>query len=391
MPVTRRFFFFGTFALPVLGADKPVRKPNVLLISTENLPSWVLGCYGNKEIRTPNLDRLGQLGTRFQRHTSCAPVPGLGRTAMLTGRTPMQLGGSATPAAGVPALEKLLGDAGYQCSTVEPAGAAALLDAAAPSKPFFLHVTCPGPRAPYDGVPEKFKDMYAQVRFETFSPERLSPRARSGKEMLADMVASQRLYAAAVTALDDQVQTIIGKVYQRKLQDDTAIVFTSTCGALLGRHGVWGAADSSEPPNMYEESVTTPLLWSWVGDVPAQAVRPEVVSTYDLLPTVLDIAEAGKPPANLCGRSYRALVTGKPLPPKEPWRTTVFAHYANTDMAREERYKAVLRDQGKGPGELYDLRTDPGESLNQYNNPEFVTVRNSLTAELNGWRQKYSA
>jgi hypothetical protein len=95
------------------------------------------------------------------------------------------------------------------------------------------------------------------------------------------------------------------------------------------------------------------------------------------------------------GRSYLPLATGKPLPKKQPWRTTVLSHYQNTDMARDKRYKLVARDQGKGappgPSELYDLPADPRERVNQYENPQFVTVRASLAATLANWKQNYSA
>jgi len=163
----------------------------------------------------------------------------------------------------------------------------------------------------------------------------------------------------------------------------------------LGRHGLWDSAPASDPPNMYEEVVSTPLVWSWQGRVPPQLTRPELVSAYDLVPTLCELTGAVPPARNLCGRSYLPLATGKPLPKKQPWRTTVFSHYQNTDMARQKRYKLVVRDQGKGipagPGELYDLSVDPRERVNQYENPQFVTVRTSLAAELANWKRSYSA
>jgi arylsulfatase A-like enzyme len=382
MVVSRRNFMAGSLGLPVFAADKPAVKPNILLIVADNLPAWVLGCYGNKEIRTPNIDRLAQTGTRFQRHFACAPVADGGRRTLLTGATPMQT-------AGGPTLDRLLSGAGYQAATTSPAEAEKALDGAAPGKPLALVILCEGPRAPYDGVAQKFRDLYAEMRFSTLAPDPPSARASAGKEMLMDMTGSVRRYAAAVSELDARVQSLVAKVYQRKLQDDTILVFTSTCGALLGRHGLWGASDGSEPPNMYEEAVATPMIWSWVGAIPAQGLRPEVVSAADLTPTLLDVVGV-KPAANLWGRSYRLPVTGRPLPAKQPWRTTVFARHGNTEMARSDRYKLVLRDQGRGASELYDLRTDAGERMNQYSNPEFETVRTSLTTELNGWRQKYS-
>ena len=59
-------------------------------------------------------------------------------------------------------------------------------------------------------------------------------------------------------------------------------------------------------------------------------------------------------------------------------------------MARVERYKVVVRNEGTGPNELYDLRIDPREKVNQYDNQQFLTVRTSLSGELAQWKQRYS-
>jgi hypothetical protein len=81
---------------------------------------------------------------------------------------------------------------------------------------------------------------------------------------------------------------------------------------------------------------------------------------------------------------------GRPLPPKQPWPAMVFGHFRNTEMVRDKRYKLVLRDQGKGPGELFDLLDDPREMRNLYDDPGFVTVRQRLSRELDLWRKKTS-
>src|ERR1017187_1521767 len=93
MPLSRRHFFFGSLALPAFAAPKtPGERPHILLIVADRLPAWILGCYGNNEVHTPNLDRLAQTGLRFLNHFACAPAPAPGRATLLTGRTPMQLG-----------------------------------------------------------------------------------------------------------------------------------------------------------------------------------------------------------------------------------------------------------------------------------------------------------
>lgn len=397
MSVTRRHFFLGSLALPAFSAKKPVaERPNILLILVDELPAWILGSYGNKEIRTPNLDRLAQTGTRFLHHFVCVPCAEPSRATMLTGRTPMQLGAAAHAGADA-TIEKLLGGLGYACHTTPAlpsagvtAEAVKLLDQQAAGKPFLLQVNYTDLEPPYDGAGQKYRDLYAQAKFETFGWEPAARNARRGKEMLGDIVASLRRFCAAVTALDDQVAALLSRLSQRRMVDTTLVIFTSTCGSLAGRHGLWDSGQASDPANMYDEVMATPLFWSWPGRVPAQAVRPELVSAYDLTPTICDLTAvpAGR---NLCGRSYLPLATGKPLPKKQPWRTIVFGHFENTEMAREERYKLVLRDQGKGPGELYDLSGDPGEKVSQYDNPQYLDVRTRLGGELSKWRQNYSA
>jgi arylsulfatase A-like enzyme len=391
MTVSRRYFFLGGLSLTAYAAKTPPERPNVVLVLTDGLPAWALGAYGNKEVRTPNIDRLSQTGAVMAKNCVCTPAAGLSRATLATGRTPMQLGDAQKPPAGGTTLDSLFAGLGYAVHAAEIGAAGEFLDRQAAGKPFFLTVGYPHLEPPYGGVAQKYLDLYAQAKFETLNLERgPAANAQRGKEMLGDIVAGMRKAAAAVTALDAEVGTVVSRLSQKGLRDHTLVIFTSSCGSLWGRHGLWGSGDASEPVNMYEEAVITPLIWSWIGHVPAQAVRPELVSTYDLVPTLCDLLGVPAPAGHLCGRSYLPLVTGKPLPKKEPWRTTVFGHYRNTDMARSDRYKLVSRDGGKGPGELYDLVADPGEKTNQNANPQFLTVRTSLWQALSAWKQRFS-
>jgi arylsulfatase A-like enzyme len=391
MLISRRHFFFGSLALPALAATKPAgERPNILLIVVDNLPAWVLGAYGNQVIRTPNIDRLAQTGVRFLHHFACAPDPGPGFASLLTGRTPMQLG-EAPAAAGDVTIEKVVGGLGYNTKTADGAGAAQFLDQQAAGKPFFLAARYNSLEPPYDGVAQKYHDLYAASRFDTLDTMRMAANAARGKEMLADLTGSLRKTAAAISAVDDEVGALLARLSAKRLADGTIVILTATCGALLGRHGLWDGARASDPPNLYEEVVNTPMIWRWLGRVPAQASRPELVYSCDLLPTICDITQAELPNRNLCGRSYLLPATGKPLPKKEPWRTTVFAQAGVVEMSHEDRYKLVVRNGGRGPNELFDLVTDPHEKINQYDNEGFVTVRTTLAGELAKWRAKYSA
>ena len=403
MPLSRRHFFFGSLALPAFAAKKTAgERPNLVLILVDHLPSWMLGCGGNKEVRTPNIDRLSQTGLRLFNHFVAAPVPGPSRAVLMTGRTPMQLGGAESIPPAEITLPKILQDLGYGCGTLETsaisdpssagAGAASFIEKQPADKPFFLETRFAHLRPPYDGVPQKYRDMYAQARFETFAaPDPPAPNAAAGKEMMGDLIGSLRKVASAVTALDDQVGSLVSLLTQRKLLEKTLIVFTSTCGSLYGRHGIWDSGEGSDPVNMYEEVVSTPMIWRWPLRVPPQIAYPNFVSAYDFVPSICELTGAPVPDRNLCGRSYLPIVMGKPLPKKQPWRNVVFAHFQTTDMVRDSRYKLVQRNDGKGPNELYDLQLDPRERTNRYDDPGYNTIRPALAAEIAKWKPAYSA
>jgi arylsulfatase A-like enzyme len=377
MSISRRSFFFSGLVLPAFAAKPKPERPNVLLIIADNLPAFALGCYGNKEIRTPNLDRLATIGTRFE-HFTAAPAPGLGRACLLTGRTPMQLQGASDVPASEITIEKLLAGQGYSAQSIsDPAAANGFLDGQSAGKPFALtvHLAMPG-----ESEAQKHLAAYAETKFEAIGPER--------GEAVRDPLASLRGGAASITALDEQVQSVIAKLTQKNLRDSSLVIFTSSCGALLSRHGLWGAGDATTPPNFFEESIRTPMLWSWPGKVPTHGVRPELISSYDLLPSIADLLGIALPPGNRCGRSYALLATGKMLPKKQPWPATVFAELKGSSAARIQRYKLI--EHPSAPGEMYNLTADPGERTNLFDNPQFVEIRNSLTKELRQWKQKYS-
>lgn len=456
MALTRRSFL-ATAALPAAGQRRAAgERPNIVLILADDLGAWMLGCYGNKEIRTPHIDVLAGTGVRFLNHYVCTPICSPSRATLFTGRVPRQHGihdfltakpienppqGQAEPPASFRdeiMLSDLLAAAGYDCGYV---GKWHMGDDAAPQHgyrfwrtllggsspyqnprlsrngeivqeqgylaeiltqkaleflesrrndaPFFLVVSHLNPHVPYEGHPQKYYDMYAQVRFETIGWEPPAKNALREKEYLNDIVGNIRKCAAAVTALDDQVGALMRAFERMGLRENTLVIFTADNGFLLGRHGLWSKGHASDPINMYEEVVKTPMIWSWWGKVPAQATRPELVSAYDLLPSVCEAAGIAPPTnRNLCGRSYLALAANRPLPKKEPWRNLIFGHFRNTEMVRDARFKLVLRNNGEGPNELYDLRSDPHEKVNQYANDGFLTVRERLAQELAAWRRR---
>lgn len=204
-----------------------------------------------------------------------------------------------------------------------------------------------------------------------------------------DPVPNLRRAAAAVTALDDQIPLLQRKLIEKGQFDNTIFVFTSDNGYLHGRHGLWSKGHASNPINMYEEVMQVPMLWSWPGRIPTHSARPELVSFYDFFPTVCEATGVDAPSdRKLVGRSYFPVVANQPIPKERRWRDLVFGQFRYAEMARDNRYKLIVRHEGKGPNELYDLRSDPRERVNQYDNQAFVTIRQSLQKDLDAWRAR---
>src|SRR6185369_4116290 len=65
---------------------------NLITIVTDDQAQWALGCYGNRDVRTPNMDRLAREGARFLNAFACTPVCSPSRAAFFTGRYGTQLG-----------------------------------------------------------------------------------------------------------------------------------------------------------------------------------------------------------------------------------------------------------------------------------------------------------
>ena len=140
---------------------------------------------------------------------------------------------------------------------------------------------------------------------------------------------------------------------------------------------------------MFDEVLGTPMIWNWPGVVPVQGTRPETVSALDLVPSLCE-AVGATAPDGLAGQNYWPWLNARYQPKKvggatAPKASTVFAEWRDTVMARDVRYKLVMR--GARAAEFYDLKNDPSESTNQVANATFVTDRQRLAAEIAAFRK----
>ena len=269
----------------------------------------------------------------------------------------------------------------------------------ASERPFCMNVHYTAPHAPW-GREQHPEDLYEQYRnnceFESVSwdpvhPNHLAKEGSSGSVALDGEDRKELLsgYFAAITAMDSNIGRLIDWLEANDLRESTLIIFTSDNGMNMGHHGIWGKGNGTYPPNMFDTSVKVPTLLSMPGRVTTGEVSSDLLSHYDLMPTILEFA--GVSPSEKLedrpGASFVSSVTGQPRQTPKP--VVVHDEYGQTRMIRTASKKYVHR-YPSGPNEFWDLDNDPEETVNQIDNPVFSKEISKLRSQLEKWFKLYT-
>ncbi len=200
-------------------------------------------------------------------------------------------------------------------------------------------------------------------------------------------------YLRCAAGVNENVGRILDYLDQEGLADNTIVVYTSDQGQFLGEH------DFHDKRWMYEESLRMPFLIRYPKEIPENSVNNDLILNTDFAPTFLDYAGVSIPP-DMQGRSFRTNVAGET--PKD-WRGSAYyrywLHLASHDNpshygVRTKDYKLIFfyglpldangaKPQKSTPGwELYDLRKDPDETRNVYDDPAYADAAKELKREL---------
>lgn len=203
-----------------------------------------------------------------------------------------------------------------------------------------------------------------------------------------------RDYAKVINSLDRNIGRVVEYLREHDLLDNTIIVYTSDQGFYMGEHGWF------DKRFMYEESMRTPLVmrlpaalgYERRGDVTT------LVQNIDYAPTFLDMA--GLPiPSDIQGISLRRLLLKNGKEPdlgrkalyyhfyEYPGEHAVRRHYG----IRTTRYKLMHFYGDIDKWEMYDLKKDPNELTNVFDDPSYAKVRRQLERDLAGLRKHYKA
>ncbi len=422
----------------IFGAEKPPRKPNVLLYVTDDQGTDDAGCYGNGVIKTPGLDTLARFGTRFTNAfcttSSCSPS----RSVILSGLYNHANGMYGlqhsyhhfASFSNVKTLPVLLADAGYRTARI---GKYHL----APEQVYRFQQTIEYKRRT---SPEKMADNCSSfisekdtrpffLYFCTHEPHR--PFVRKGSDVVnpKDVIVPPYLpdtpqcreelahYYASVQRADKGLYRLIEILKETGRWEDTVIIYVSDNGIAFP-----GAKTT-----LYEPGIRLPFVVRNPYAEAKSAATNAMVSYVDITPTILDFAGALPQNHKFHGRSFKAVLDGQSSKafdevyashtfhevtmyyPMRLVRTRRYkliwniAHRLDypfaSDLWKSKTWQAFLKSGKKYYGkrsidaylhrprfELYDLKTDPYEITNLADDQKHAQILKELKAKLKAFQ-----
>ena len=343
-----------------LASTATARQPNVIIIYTDDQGTVDAGCYGTKDIQTPNIDRLSTTGVRFSQFYAPAPVCSPSRAGLLTGKYPVRSGvpGNVSSTMGHPGLPtaqttiaEVFSGAGYATAHIGK-----------------WHLgTTPETMPNGQGFDHSFGHMGGCIdnysHFFYWSGPNRHDLYRNGEEIFADgeffpdlMVKEagqfieknkdkpffmyyamnvphypyqgdtkwlqhyndagvpypRNLYNAFVSTLDERLGMLLDKLEALGLRDDTIVVFQSDHGHSheeRAHHGGGSAGPYRGAKfSLFEGGIRVPAVISWPGHIPENEVRDQMGHGSDWFPTLAEYCDIDTRDLALDGRSITQVI-----------------------------------------------------------------------------------
>ena len=459
-------------------AQKNGKKPNIILIYTDQQRFDTISKLGYDFMETPNLDRLIESGVAFNHSFVSAPVCVTARWSLHTGTystthqaytnhhegvmpetsLPYELKTNGYTNALIGKNHSFLDEVDYDyrydapgylsgkekqrmVDTPQPGGLEdnpmfkktnKTIDFISESKsnPFFIWLSYHHPHDPFT-APEPYFSMYenAGIPEPVVEPEGLEGAGKPFRQIFhrenndrllpfddEQTMLLRQIYYGMISLVDHEIGRLLNFLEDEGLRENTIIIFTSDHGDYLGDHHMY-----TKSPSMYDVLVRVPLIFSWPGHIQENKISDELISQVDLMPTLLSFIDIPIPP-QVQGKDLAPYLRGEntgtirevvyceygvPGPPfnryrlekllpnyKEnpinwaegiPWEGNPISMAGRFRMARTLDWKYV-EYQGSD-GELYNLKQDPNELHNLYNDPEYKAVQYFLKNQLNEWKK----
>lgn len=424
----------ATLALSAVAAAPA--KPNLIVILSDDIAQGDLGCYGQRLIQTPHLDRMASEGTRYTQAYSGTTVCAPSRTSLMTGlhmgHSPIRANREIQPEGQMPlpaetvTVAQLLKSAGYATACMGKWGMGMFDTTGSPLKKGFDHFfgyNCQRHAHSYfppylyndanrfelAGNENKGRKTYAQnliadeilrwVRAQKDRPFFLffAVTLPHGSFEIDDQglyrdkpwTEQEKNYAAMVTRLDSDVGRLLSLLKELKIDDNTLVLFAGDNGSSFAPNTPIGKRFDQARGGllrgykraMYEGGLRQAALARWPGVVPAGRVSDAPWAFWDFLPTAVELAGAKTPDGlKTDGLSLVAYLKGGPAPKRDYFYWEL--HEGKPIQAiRIGDWKAV-RNGPAAPIELYDLTEDVGETTDlAAQKPDLVAQAERLMRE----------
>jgi arylsulfatase A-like enzyme len=441
------FAALGVAALSSCGSPEPsgnsTRRPNIVFIMADDLGYGDLGIYGQKQIRTPNINRLAGTGLKFTNAyagcTVCAPS----RSVLMTGYHMGHTSVRSNPG-GVPLLPEdvtvaeVLKSAGYATGIFGKWGLGDIGTDGHPNKQGFdefcgylhqVHAHYYYPEFIYRNAEELPLAGNADGGRETYAPDVITEHAlqfirdhkdepfflyvpsviphlellvpedsmaeyrgkfpedkpyRHARDHYAAQDEPRTAYAAMITRLDLDIGNIMATLAQLGLEDDTIVFFTSDNGAAtpLWNDDFFGSTGGlrGHKQNFYEGGIRTPFIARWPNRIAPHTVSDHVTAFYDVLPTLAELAGA-QAPEGLDGISIVPTLLGAEAAGREQ-ATHEFLYW---ELPRYDgqtgTFLGEVPRQAVRMGEWKAVRPEPDGNLELYNLREDPAETANVAAE----------
>jgi len=410
--------------------EHPAGRPNLVFIFADQWRAQATGYAGNKDVKTPNLDRLAKESINFSNAVSGCPVCSPYRASLLTGQYWLTHGifyndKPLNPEAVT--IGKVYRRAGYETGYigkwhVDGHGRKTFIpeerrqgfdfwrvyecthnynrspyyaetpvqrywdgyDAIAQTReaqqyirrhanksPFVLFMSWGPPHAPYQTAPEKYRSMFdpAGISVHPNVPESLQQNAR---EELAG-------YYAHIAALDDCIADILDTLKECRVEENTIFVFTSDHGDMLRSHG------QTKKQQPWNESVRIPFLLRYPAMHGKSGRTIDMpINTPDIMPTLLGLSGIAVP-ESVEGADFSGVIKGTQSPDNDaalimcpvPFHQWNYQRGGREYRGVRTRRYTYVRDL-KGPWLLFDNKADPYQLKNLCDDSEHAELQQEL-------------
>ncbi|MEW4563073.1 sulfatase-like hydrolase/transferase [Bremerella sp. JC770] len=447
------------FALSVELNAAETSRPNILFLLTDDQAPWALQASGHPHAVTPSMDSLVSEGAYLTNAFTVTPVCSPSRASLISGRYGSELGitdwihPSREPNLGLPTdtttWVQLLQKSGYHTGlvgkwhlgtpdsmhptnfgydsfmgfrtggaptknpTLEIDGknqkveglttdiltdqALEFLSNAPSDKPFCLSLHFRAPHTRWLPVADEDWAPFAELDPTIPNPDYPNLNVPRVKQMT-------REYLASVAGVDRNVGRILQLLKDKKLEDNTVVIFSSDHGYNMGHNGIWHKGNGhwvltknppatknipgGQRPNMYDNSIRVPTIIRWPGTIKPGSKVEQTVSNLDWFPTLLEMAGVELPAdLNIHGKSIVPILQGKNV----DWDNEFYAEYSTKHqsqthmrMIRTPEWKLVRDFLNEGRDELYHLTDDPAEADNliDSDSPQVKAIIKELDAKI---------